>query len=431
MSKPILLVLMLYCVSPICLHPAGRGLPERPAEELGLSADRLARVGELLEEYVSRGELAGAIGVVARHGRIAYFTRHGARDLSSGQPLRDDSIFRIYSMTKPITSVAVMILWERGLFQLDDPVERYIPEFSRIKVLHQHASGYRLEPPERAITILDLLRHTSALNYKYPEGSEYSYLLKKLNNSKYDGTLAEMVRQLTDLPLTHQPGVKWRYSSPSTDVLGYLVEILSGTSFDKFLREQIFDPLGMKDTGFHVPAEKIDRFTAMYGPPEQEGAELTLLDGHDSSRYTDGPASFFSGGGGLVSTARDYVRFAQMMLGGGELEGVRILGRKTVELITANHLRPEMIPFGFGDPRLAYVTRGWGFGLGYAVLLDVPLHGMPGSAGTYKWAGAANTDHWIDPKEQLIGLLLTQFKPNGHYPVDRQFRTLVYQAITN
>ena len=187
----------------------------------------------------------------------------------------------------------------------------------------------------------------------------------------------------------------------------------------------------MRDTGFHVPEEKLERFTALYGAPREGDSELRLIDGVDSKRYASGPATFFSGGGGLVSTAHDYVRFAQMMLNGGELDGARILGRKTVELITINHLPAGMIPFGFGDPRLEYVTRGWGFGLGYAVLMDVALHGMPGSVGTYKWAGAANTDQWIDPQEQLIGLLFTQFMPNGYYPLDRQFRVLVYQAVVD
>lgn len=400
-------------------------------EEVGLLGDRLERLDNLLRSYVDRRELAGVIGVVARRGRIAHFFRYGVRDFASGQPLRDDSIFRIYSMTKPVVSAAVMILWERGLFQLDDPVERYIPGFKKIKVYQPDGGGYRLAEPERKITVNQMLTHTSALNYDYPEGSELRHRFLELNERKYEMTLQQWMQRLVELPITHQPGTKWQYSTPSTDALGYLVEVLSGQSLDEFLQREIFDPLKMKDTGFHVSAEKIERFTAMYGPLEREGAELTLLEGHNSSRYTDGPATFFSGGGGLVSTAGDYIRFAQMMLGGGELDGARILGRKTVELMTANHLRPEMIPFGFGDPRLAYVTRGWGFGLGYAVLLDVPLHGMPGSVGTYKWAGAANTDHWIDPQEQLIGLLLTQFKPNGHYPIDRQFRTLVYQAITD
>jgi CubicO group peptidase (beta-lactamase class C family) len=426
-----LFVLILCSMLFLPEQASSAGLPSVPPREVGLNYERFLHLDNLLRDYVERGELAGVIGVVARRGRIAHFFKHGVRDIASGKPLRDDSIFRIYSMTKPVASVAVMILWERGLFQLDDPVERYIPEFGKIKVIYPERGSNSLLEPENKITVKQLLTHTAALNYNYPEGSELQSRYRDLNARKHDLTLKQWTQHLAEFPVTHQPGTKWQYSSPSTDVLGYLVEVLSGQRFDVFLQQEIFEPLGMKDTGFHVPSEKVERFTAMYGPPAKAGEELTLLEGIDASRYTAGPATFFSGSGGLVSTAGDYIRFAQMMLNGGELDGTKILSRKTVELISANHLRPEMIPFGFNDPRLAYVTRGWGFGLGYAVLLDVPLHGMAGSIGTFKWAGAANTDHWIDPQEELIGLLLTQFMPNGHYPVDRQFRNIVYQAIAD
>jgi len=277
--------------------------------------------------------------------------------------------------------------------------------------------------------VKDFLLHTSGLNYSFPEDSDFQRLYKKMNAEKYDGTLKEMVQKLVKLPISHQPGEKWQYSTPSTDVLGYLVEVLSGMPFDRFLEQRIFRPLNMHDTGFYVPGEKISRFTALYGPAENGRAHLKLIDAPETSRYASGPPSYFSGGGGLVSTAQDYIRFAQMMLNGGELEGKRLLSRKTIELMTANHLPEEMIPYTFSNKELEYVTRGYGFGLGYAVLIDVAQSETPGSKGTYRWAGAANTDHWIDPKEELIGILLAQFMPNGYYPIDRQFKVLVYQAI--
>ena len=429
MKNSIRILLFLYC--PLWLIPSasGQGLPTAGPEEVGLSLERLKRISRVMQGYVERRELAGVITMVARRGRVAHFERYGVRDFESKEPLRFDSIFRIYSMTKPITSAAVMMLYEEGLFQLDDPVEKFIPEFSQIKVYENREDGYNLADLKRRITVKDLLLHTSGLNYSFPEDSDFQRLYREINSEKYKGNLEEMVRKLFKLPISHQPREKWQYSTPSTDVLGYLVEVLSGMPFNRFLEQRIFKPLGMKDTGFHVPREKIGRFTALYGPSENDGESLKLIDAPQTSRYAAGPPSYFSGGGGLVSTAADYVRFAQMMLNGGELEGKRLLSRKTIELMTANHLPEEMIPYGFSNKELEYVTRGYGFGLGYAVLIDVAQSETPGSKGTYRWAGAANTDHWIDPKEELIGILLAQFMPNGYYPIDRQFKVLVYQAI--
>jgi len=421
---------MFFCC-PLWLIPSasGQDLPTAMPEEVGLSPERLKRINKVMQGYVERKELAGIITMVARRGRVAHFERYGVRDFESNEPLGFDSIFRIYSMTKPITSAAIMMLFEEGLFQLDDPVEKFIPEFSQIKVYEDRGEGYNLADLKRKITIKDLLLHTSGLNYSFPQDSDFQKLYRKINSEKYNSTLKETVRKLVELPISHQPGEKWHYSTPSTDILGYLVEVLSGMPFDRFLEQRIFKPLGMKDTGFHVPREKIGRFTALYGPPENGGEPLKLIDAPQTSRYTAGPPSYFSGGGGLVSTAADYVRFSQMMLDGGKLDGTRLLSRKTVELMTVNHLPEEMIPFGFNTEELDYVTRGYGFGLGYAVLVDVARSETPGSKGVYRWAGAANTDHWIDQEEELIGLVLTQFRPNGYYQIDRQFKVLVYQAI--
>jgi len=429
LKKSIPVLLFLCCLIWLVHSASGQGLPTAVPEEAGLSSERLKRINRVMQGYVERRELAGIITIVARQGRVVHFERYGVKDFESTEPLRFDSIFRIYSMTKPVTSAAVMMLYEEGLFQLDDPVEKFIPEFGEIKVFEKTGDGYKLTDLKRKITVKDLLLHTSGLNYSFPEDSDFQRLQRKINSEKHTGTLKEMVRKLVKLPVSHQPGEKWQYSTLSTDILGYLVEVLSDLPFDRFLEQRIFKPLGMKDTGFYVPGEKISRFTALYGPPENSGERLKLIDAPETSHYTAGPPSYFSGGGGLVSTAPDYVRFAQMMLNGGELEGRRLLSRKTVELMTANHLPDEMIPFGFNTPELEYVTRGYGFGLGYAVLIDVAKSETLGSKGTYRWAGAANTDHWIDPEEKLIGIILTQFMPNGYYPIDRQFKVLVYQAI--
>ena len=429
MKKSIRILLFLCCPLWLIQSASGQGLPTARPEESGLSSERLKRINNLMQGYVERKELAGIITMVARRGRIVHFEQFGAKDLESVDPLGFDSIFRIYSMTKPVTSAAVMMLYEEGLFQLDEPVEKFIPEFAEIKVFEKTGDGYKLAELERKITVKDLLMHTSGLNYSFPEDSDFQRLYREMNAGKYEGTLKEMVGKLVKLPISHQPGEKWQYSTPSTDVLGYLVEVLSGMPFDRFLEQRIFRPLNMKDTGFCVPEEKIDRFTALYGPAENGRAHLKLIDAPQTSRYAGRPPSYFSGGGGLVSTASDYVRFAQMMLNGGKLDGKRFLSRKTVELMTANHLPEQMIPYGFSNKELEYVTRGYGFGLGYAVLTDVARSATVGSKGTYKWAGAANTDHWIDPEEELIGILLCQFMPNGYYPIDRQFKVLVYQAI--
>ncbi|MFC1537195.1 serine hydrolase domain-containing protein [Gemmatimonadota bacterium] len=429
MNKNIPILIFLYSLLLFLSAPSasGQGLPIAAPEEVGLSSERLKRINTVMQDYVDRKKLAGIVTLVARRGKVAHFERFGVMDLESAEQIQRNSIFRIYSMTKPITSVAVMMLHEQGLFQLDDPVEKYIPEFRDIKVFEKNGSGYRLVDLEREITILDLLTHTSALNYGFPEGTDFHEMYRKFSKDKKKMTLQEMVRRLVKLPISHQPGRKWQYSTLSTDVLGYLVEVLSGESFDMFLEQKIFSPLGMKDTGFYVPENKKGRFTTLYGPSDRGG--IKAIDTPEESPYTSGPPGLFSGGGGLVSTASDYVRFNQMMLNGGELEGTHLLGRKTVEMMTVNHLPKKMIPFGFNSKELEYVTRGFGFGLGYAVLMDAAEHGIPGSEGTYKWSGAANTDQWVDPKEELIGLFLTQFMPNGYYPVDRQFRILVYQAL--
>jgi CubicO group peptidase (beta-lactamase class C family) len=357
--------------------------------------------------------------MVLRHGKLPYTGAWGMRDLAAGDPQEVvDDIFRIASMTKPITSVAVMMLYEEGRFFLTDPVGRYLPELANVPVAKlSEATSADDIPTERArrpITIMDLLRHTSGLTYGTFSNTvvDSLYLRERVGGGS---TLADMVTQLSAFPLMYQPGTRWNYSL-STDVLGRLVEVVSGQSFDVFLRERIFEPLGMVDTGFYVPASKRDRFARQYG---HQGAERTLTVG-DTLRFMR-PPTRFSGGGGLVSTAHDYARFAQMLLNGGELDGARILSRKTIELMTTDHL-PDGTPTGF-------LRRGWGFGLGFTVKNVAGLDGMPSSVGNCYWYGIRGTSFWVDPEEDLIGIFMIQIRPNRDITFRRQFKRFVYQAV--
>ena len=332
------------------------------------------------------------------------------RDVAA-DPLESDNIFRIASMTKPITSVAVMMLYEEGHFFLRDPVGRYLPELADVRVARlSEATSADDVPTERArrpITIQDLLSHTSGLTYGSFSDTVVDSLYRRTRVGSQP-TLAEMMTELGELPQAYQPGTRWHYSL-STDVLGRLVEVVSGQSFDVFLRERIFDPLGMVDTGFHVPAPEQDRLTREYG---HQGPERTLTVG-DTLGFKRAPTRF-SGGGGLVSTAHDYARFAQMLLNGGELNGARILGRKTIELMTVDHLEDGM-PTGFLQP-------GWGFGLGFTVKTAAGLDGMPGSVGNYYWYGIRGTSFWVDPEENLIGVFMIQIRPNSDITFRRHSR---------
>jgi CubicO group peptidase (beta-lactamase class C family) len=392
-------------------------------EKVGLSAARLGRIRPAMQRYVDENKLAGVLTAVARHGQIAHLDMVGQMDIEANKPMQLDTIFRIYSMSKPITSVAVMMLYEENRFLLTDPVSRFIPEFEHVQVfVRKNGSGTELADPVRPIAIHDLLTHTAGLAYGL-ENVEYvdqlyQQRLWALRERNPGMTLADMIRYVAGLPLANQPGSMWRYSM-ATDVLGYLVEVVSGMPFDAFLKARICEPLGMVDTDFHVPADKLGRFAATYSPGE--GGGMRLFDAPATSRFAQ-PSSSPSGGGGLVSTAEDYLRFAQMLLNGGELDGVRLLGRKTVELMRANHLPAGMPVFEDGAT---------GFGLGFGVILDVARSRMLGSAGSYGWGGAAGTKFWIDPQEDLVGLLMIQFMPGGHYPIASDFQVLAYQAIVD
>jgi len=377
-----------------------------------------------MQGYVDQNKLAGTIAVVARRGKVAYLERFGMMDLEAAKPMQFDTIFRIYSMTKPITSVALMMLYEEGQFQLNDPVSKFIPKFADVKVF-AGATGeaFELTELEREITIWHLLTHTAGLSYDFFEDSPVDAMYLEADLHRPDRTAEEVVHEIVKLPLVHQPGAAWRYSM-ATDVLGYLIEVISGMTLDVFFEEKILKPLGMEDTDFYVPEAKLDRFAAEYGPTENGGIEL--LDASATSQYTK-PTRFLSGGIGLVSTASDYMRFLQMLLNGGELDGTRLLGRKTVELMTINHLPDELIPIQVQP----HTLHGCGFGLGFRVLVNLAQAGRLGSEGEFGWGGAASTSFFVDPKEQLIGLLLTQLMPSRYYPIRNEFKVLVYQALVD
>ena len=396
-------------------------------EDVGFSSDRLARVSELSRRYVDGGKLAGLITMLARGGKTFHFEAAGVMDIEAGAPMELDTIFRIYSMTKPITSAAVMMLHEEGHFHLDDPVSTFVPELGDLQVCNgMSQTGPTLSSLDRPITIRHLLTHTSGLSYGFLQDTPVDEMYRKSEPRTFDGTLRDMVTRLGELPLVTQPGNKWRYSV-ATDVLGYLVEVVSGQPFDRFLKERIFEPLGMADTGFHVPEEKLDRLASVYGPSRENG--IASIETAEVNRYRQ-PQTLFSGGGGLVSTATDYLRFCQMLLDGGASNGVRILGPKTVDLMTRNHLLPDLMPYAVGEGRDTS-TQGCGFGLGFKVVMDVAQYGAPGSAGAYSWGGAASTYFWIDPAEELVAILMTQFMPSSHYPIRSQFETATYQALVS
>jgi CubicO group peptidase (beta-lactamase class C family) len=416
----------------------GEDMTTQGTGKQGMSQERLARVERFIDEaYVAPGKLPGALVQVWRRGELVVNAALGLADRERQVPVAEDSIFRIYSMSKPITSVAIMMLVEECKIALDDPVSKYIPAWANLGV---HAGGFmesfQTRPTTRPMLVVDLLRHTSGLTYGFQQNTnvDAAYRRLKLGDVATAGTLDDMIDKLATLPLEFSPGEAWNYSV-ATDVLGYLVGKVSGMPFETFLKQRIFDPLGMIDTGFHVPADKVSRFCACYaigslGSKVVSTEAPALQDDPRTSPYLK-PPSFISGGGGLLSTAADYMRFARMLLQGGELDGVRLLSPKTLALMTANHLPggrdlPSMSRSMFSEA----TYDGVGFGLGFATTIAPASTLIPGSAGDFFWGGAASTFFWVDPQEDLIGLFLTQLLPSSAYPVRRQLRTLVYSAIT-
>lgn len=394
-----------------------RKLPSARPEKVGMSSERLSRIKPVMQEYIDEHKLPGMITMVARHGRIVHSEVYGLMDYD--KPMRPDAIFRIASMTKPVTSVAAMILYDEGYFGLDDPVADYIPEFRNLKVFTSiDDKGIHTVDPVRPMTIRDLLTHTSGLSGVGADSPVDSmYAAADLSA----GNLKEMVHKLSGMPLLYQPGSTWNYSR-STDVLGYLIEVLSGKPLDQFLKERIFIPLGMEDTDFYVPGEKFDRVGAVYGP---DSAGIKIIMKPDTNTVSV-PVKFLSGNGGLYSTATDYMIFSQMLLNKGVYKGVRILKSKTVDLMTTNQISGVKMPDdGFFGPLMS----GMGFGFGFAILQDKLQANIVGSVGSYWWSGSGNTYFYIDPHEDLILIFMTQFVPNFCYPVFKQMRVLCYQAI--
>jgi CubicO group peptidase (beta-lactamase class C family) len=399
----------------------------------GLDASRLARIGEHLErDYIEPGRLAGCQIAIARHGHLAYARSFGLMDRERGTPVREDAIWRVYSMTKPITSVALMMLYERGLFQLDDPVARFVPAWRGQRVwVSGRGAEMVTEPAQRPATIRDLLRHTAGLTYGgLGPGAlpvDALYKAEKVHRPGSTDSMATFLEKLGRIPLAYQPGTAWMYSL-ATDACGALVEVISGRPFADFLREEIFEPLGMIDTAFQVPADKLGRLAANYR--QAPGRPPSLEDDPAASRYAREPG-FKSGGGGLVSTTADYLRFCEMLRRGGELDGARILGPRTVELMHMNHL-----PGGAEAARIAHpgdvvgVAPGTGFGLGFATTLDPVRSGGLGAC-DYYWGGAASTLFWVDPKEDLAVVFMTQLLPSETIDIRGPLKNLVYSAIVD
>ena len=396
---------------------AQAGLPVGSPGAVGMSADGLARIAPAMQAYVDDGRLAAVMTMVARKGQVVHWNAVGTRDTASGDALERNDIFRIYSMTKPVTSVAVMILVEEGKVALDDPVLKFVPEFADVKVLTEGGDRVAADSP---MTVEHLLTHSSGLSYGFFGASAVDALYVEANPIAAAEGLDDFARRVAELPLIASPGTRWNYSV-STDILGRVVEVASGQPFDEFVKERILDPLDMNDTAFWVAEEKRARFMANYAKP---GDALVITDSPADGEYTS-PPNFPSGGGGLTSTASDYIRFAQMLLEGGSLGDVRILTPETVAKMRMNRLPDALVPIELGD----FLSPGYGFGLGFAVMVDEDASPEPDHNGVFRWAGAANTFFWIDPESELIGMVWTQFVPFAAYDLEREFQTLVYEAM--
>jgi CubicO group peptidase (beta-lactamase class C family) len=396
-------------------------LPIGDVAESGFSSERLQHLSVTLDQMLQEHGAPGAVALILRDGQIIFEQAFGHRTPAREQAMSTDTIFRIYSMTKPITSAAVMMLWEEGAFNLFDPVEMYLPEFRDVKVaIQDEARSNIIEtvPPTRPITIQDLLRHTSGMTYGIfgaMTAVKRQYLEAELAIDTFDGDLQQWVETVAQIPLEAHPGERWEYS-PATTVLGRLVEVLSGQKFGDFLRERLFDPLDMHDTDFHVPVAKHSRMA--------QGNGINLRGHFEELHDVATPPKLQPGDSGLVSTARDYARFSQMILNGGELNGIRLLSPKTVDFMTSDHLGPNI------DRSPTYLPGpGYGFGLGFSVRLGQGVAAVAGSPGDFGWGGLAGTLGWIDPQEQLVIILMVQDIPNI-YLYRNKFRSLAYAAIT-
>ena len=413
--------------------------------EAGLSESRLERVSDWLSDQTKKDRLAGCSVLVGRKGGVAYFGSTGMADKELGKPFQRDTIVRIFSMTKPVTTVAAMMLYERGAFQLDDRVSQYLPEFAETPVW----KGDGIEHTEAQSTpmlVRHLMTHTSGLTYGFMQSNavDESYRKERIEFQGDHETLEEAVKRLARIPLMCQPGSQWNYSV-STDVLGRLVEVWSGLTLEEFMEKEIFDPLQMADTGFSVSEQNIERFSALYSPLHGSGGMISIGAASDENSlarsglkleesYVESgylkPAGMFSGGGGLVSSIDDYSAFCQMLMNGGELNGQRLLGRKTVEHMRLNHLPDNRDMAAMGQPVWSETSYdGIGFGLGFAVVLDPAKASIVASVGEHHWGGAASTFFWLDPLEDLFVVFFTQLIPSSTYPIRRELRTRIYQTL--
>lgn len=414
--------LLLPCA--LATPALAQGLPRARPEAVGLSTDALARIAPVLQVYVDSGRLPGVLAVVARHGKLAYVGSVGSMDLEQRRAMSPDAVFRIFSMTKPITSAAVMQLYERGKLRLDDPVSKYIPAFAGVKV---YSGGSAAQPvlrdPERPMTVADLLTHTAGLTYGLFDSTAVDTIYRKANLINPRWTVAQLADSLARLPLGFSPGSKWNYSF-AIDVLGRVIEVASGMTLDRYLDSELFRPLAMRNTAFHATRAMDGHIMPAYarGTDGKLHAMAPLL----SAEFT-AEGKLFSGGGGLLSTPGDYLRFAQMLLNGGELDGRRVLKRETVDLMLQNHLPAALTP--------VTITRDWplgrsGFAYGGSVRVD-SNPAVPGSPGMFRWAGYATTFFWIDPKEDLVAMVWTQYLPVMEmWSLDSEFQRLVYAALS-
>jgi CubicO group peptidase (beta-lactamase class C family) len=423
MLRNTLLIVISLTLSTVAF---AKPIPSVKAEREGFSTERLQRITDVTQSYVDEGKLAGIITMVARHGKIVHFEAVGQRGAADATPLQKDDLFRIYSMTKPITAAAAMQLYEQGKFNLSDPVSKFVPELKDVKVLN--ADGEQV-PAARQMTMQQLLTHTTGLSYGFnPKGDpvDQFYVDAKLWAAK---DLDEFAEKLGQLPLKFNPGDQWHYSV-AVDVTGLIVQRISGQPFDEYLQEHIFAPLGMQDTFFEVPADKVDRFLPNhYIDPKTKALTQIPEEGTDAMQNYK-KVTLYSGGGGLVSTTMDYMKFAEAMRNGGELNGVRILSPKTVNYMRQNHLPASIVSGGSGEsPTLGAALRGFGFGLGFGLVTDPVASGVMGSAGEYNWGGAAGTVFWIDPVEDVVVVGMIQLM-GSPYPFRSDLKIATYQALT-
>jgi CubicO group peptidase (beta-lactamase class C family) len=426
------LALLAFCGAAVAQEP----LKASP-EKAGLSADKLQRIDALFQDIVEKRQIAGAVVLLARHGNLGYLHGLGMQDAEAKTPMTAGTIFRIASMTKPVTSVAAMMLVDRGQLKLDDPIAHYVPEFKQLKVLAPDkasgAAAYTTVPAESPISVRHLLTHTSGLTYRFLGRPNLGDLYRDAGVEdglvQAEGTIGDNVKRLAKLPLLHQPGSAWEYGL-NADVLGRVIEVASGKDLDTFFREEIFRPLRMSDTYFFLPGEKKNRLAALYAPDTQKSitriGEEPVKAGalvYSASYPYKGPRTYFSGGAGLVSTASDYARFLQMLLGGGQLDGARLLKPETVKQMTENQIGSLRMELGGAD------FPGSRFGYGFGILVDPKKATDVASVGTYTWGGIFNTYFWVDPEKELIGVMMTQLYPSGHLTLARDLKKRTYESI--